>query len=192
MKLQKDFYLHNNVVALSKSLIGKVLCHSTQGQILRGIICETEAYRGESDKASHAYGGRKTQRTEVMYAEGGRTYIYLCYGIHHLLNVVSNEENIPHAILIRGIVPLEGLNQMLQNRKLNEVKKNAFIGPGKVAQALNLSIKDNNCSLLDDKVWIEDREILVNEDDIKTGNRVGVEYAQEDAHLPYRFQYFDF
>ena len=112
MKLQKDFYQREDVLTISRELLGKVLCTQFEGELTSGIIVETEAYAGETDQASHTYGGRRTLRTEVMYAPGGVSYIYLCYGIHHLFNVVTNFEGIPHAILIRAIKPIDGIDIM--------------------------------------------------------------------------------
>lgn len=189
MKLSTEFYLQKDVVDLSKQLIGKVLCTSIQGEFTSGIIAETEAYAGELDKASHAYNGRRTARTEVMYAKGGISYVYLCYGIHHLFNVVSNDENVPHAVLIRGIEPLDGLDIILKRRGVIKSKKNICIGPGKVAQALGIDLTINAESLQGNRVWIEDRLIPVDTKKIISGPRVGVDYAEEDALLPYRFQY---
>ena len=119
-KLDYFFYSRGDVLKISKELLGKILVTQFNGQITSGRIVETEAYRGEIDKASHAYGGRKTKRTEIMYGEGGTAYVYLCYGIHHLFNVVTNKKNIPHAILIRALEPLEGIDIMRdRTRKQN-------------------------------------------------------------------------
>src|SRR5882724_8707271 len=118
MKLEKDFYLSEDVVQISKDLLGKYLCTKIEGKLTCGIITETEAYAGEIDKASHAYNNRRTKRTEIMFAEGGVSYVYLCYGIHYLFNVVTNYKNAPHAVLIRAIKPVEGINEMLKRRNI--------------------------------------------------------------------------
>src|SRR5437868_461481 len=110
MKLKRDFYLRSDVVQIAKDLLGKYLFTNFNGKLTGGIITETEAYAGEIDRASHAYGGRRTKRTEIMFAQGGTAYVYLCYGIHHLFNVVTNNKNIPHAILIRAVKPIEGID----------------------------------------------------------------------------------
>src|SRR5690349_17324323 len=102
MKLSREFYLREDVVRISKELLGKYLFTFIDGKLTGGIITETEAYKAPEDKASHAYGGRRTERTEIFYSEGGVSYVYLCYGIHHLFNVVTNQKDIPHAILIRA------------------------------------------------------------------------------------------
>ena len=120
-KLQADFYQREDVLLISRELLGKVLCTNFYGKLTSGIIVETEAYAGVTDKASHAYGGRRTKRTETMYASGGTAYVYLCYGIHHLFNIVTNKENIPHAVLIRSIQPRDGIEIMLQRRNKKKV-----------------------------------------------------------------------
>ena len=190
MKLSSDFYLQSKVLTIAKDLIGKVLVTKINGKITSGIICETEAYMGIVDKASHAFGNRRTPRTETMYAVGGIAYIYLCYGIHHLFNIVTNVEEIPHAILIRGIYPLNGISEILKRKKANKLKKNIGIGPGNVSTCLGLHTSMDKTSLLGNKIWIEDRQIKVNKKEIIIGPRVGVDYAAEDAKLPYRFQYW--
>jgi DNA-3-methyladenine glycosylase len=190
MKLNLDFYTQADVVSLAKQLIGKVLVTKLDGVLTSGIICETEAYNGIVDKASHAYGNRRTKRTETMYARGGVAYIYLCYGIHHLFNVVTNVANVPHAVLIRGIQPLDGIDAILKRKNLATLPPNLGIGPGKVSSCLGLHTGLNNTQLTGHKIWIEDRGIKVPKTHIVTGPRVGVDYAGEDAALPYRFQYF--
>ena len=189
MKLSSDYYLQPKVLTIAKDLIGKVLVTKINGKITSGIICETEAYMGIVDKASHAFGNRRTPRTETMYADGGIAYIYLCYGIHHLFNIVTNVKNVPHAVLIRGIHPLDGLTEILKRKNLIEVKKNLGIGPGNVSTCLGMHTNYDKTSLLGNKIWIEDQKIKVNKKKIIIGPRVGVDYAGEDAKLPYRFQY---
>lgn len=190
-KLPKDFYLRDDVVQISKDLLGKHLYTCIDGQLTAGIITETEAYAGAIDKASHAYGSRRTARTETMFAEGGISYVYLCYGIHSLFNVVTNQKDIPHAVLIRGIKPIEGIETILARRNSNKLKKDLTIGPGKVSLALGINYKrHDNLNLLGRKIWIEDRGIKVKDKEITVGPRVGVGYAGNDALLPYRFQIF--
>ena len=125
MKLERDFYIRENVVLVAKELLGKVLFTKINGKITAGIISETEAYAGITDRASHAYNNRRTARTEIMFAEGGTAYVYLCYGMHHLFNVVTNKKDIPHAVLIRAIKPIDGIPTILKrrNRKKREAKK---------------------------------------------------------------------
>ena len=187
-KLPKDFYLQVDVVSLSKQLLGKVLYTKDGKTITAGIITETEAYAGTTDKASHAYGGRRTSRTETMYAEGGVSYVYLCYGMYSLFNVVTNRKDIPHAVLVRAIQPLEGIEKILQRRKSEKLKKGLTTGPGKVSMALGINFRSHNAQdLAGNKIWIEERGIVIPERLINKGPRIGVDYAGEDAKLPYRF-----
>jgi DNA-3-methyladenine glycosylase len=153
-----------------------------------GIITETEAYNGIIDKASHAYGNRRTNRTEIMYRSGGCAYVYLCYGVHSLFNVVTNKEDLPHAVLIRAIQPLHGIEIMeLRRGKLRSTK--AFTGgPGTVSQALGIHYSASGLSLMESKIWIEDQQIKIQKSNIIAGPRIGVDYAGEDALLPYRFR----
>ena len=187
MKLDESFYIRNDVVKISRELLGKVLVTKSGSKITSGIITETEAYKGIVDKASHAYNNRRTQRTEIMYRTGGTAYIYLCYGIHSLFNVVTNEENIPHAVLIRSIVPDKGLKWMLNRRGVKAAGKKTFSGPGSVSQALGIHYSDSGLSLFGNKIWIEDTGHKVRPGQIKATPRIGVDYAGEDARLPYRF-----
>jgi len=187
MKLSRDIYLQHDVVALARQLIGKVLVTNFNGEYTSGIITETEAYAGVVDKASHAYGERRTPRTETMYAQGGTGYVYLCYGIHHLFNVVTNVEGIPHAILIRGVKALEGIDIIRQRRNFPKSDKILSTGPGTVSQALGIKTTHDKTDLLGEHVWIEDRGIIVPDDKVKITPRIGVDYAGEDAKLPYRF-----
>ncbi len=120
-KLNRDFYQREDVLSISRELLGKILCTNFDGKFTNGMIVETEAYAGETDHASHAYGGRRTNRTETMYSPGGTAYVYLCYGIHHLFNVVTNAEDNPHAILIRAIEPIKGIESMLQRRNMVKI-----------------------------------------------------------------------
>ena len=187
MKLNKSFYQREDVVKIAQELLGKYLFTKFGRRLTGGIITETEAYAGEIDRASHAHGGRRTARTEVMFMEGGTAYVYLCYGIHSLFNVVTNKKNIPHAILIRAIKPTHGIPAMLKRRRMAEVRKNLASGPGTVSEALGIHYSDTGISLLGNQIWIEDRGYKVDKSKIISGKRVGVEYAGEDAHLLYRF-----
>jgi DNA-3-methyladenine glycosylase len=188
VKLPASFYLRSDVVKIARELIGKQLYTSRDGVVTGGIITETEAYRGEIDRASHAYGGRRTPRTEIMYREGGRAYIYLCYGIHSLFNVVTNKENIPHAVLIRAIYPIENIEAMRKRR--NKPKASAdklCIGPGTVSVSLEIHFSETGKSLLGNEIWIEDKGLKIPSRMITSGPRIGVDYAGKDARLPYRF-----
>ena len=187
MILPDSFYQRKDVVKIAKELIGKVLVTNFSNELTAGIIVETEAYAGAADKASHAFGNRRTNRTEVMYAHGGIAYVYLCYGIHHLFNVVTNVEHVPHAILIRAVEPLEGIDIMLQRRKKEKLLPLLTAGPGAMSEALGIKTKHTGLNLQGPDIYIEDRGIKVAKKDIVEASRVGVAYAQEDALLPYRF-----
>lgn len=187
MKLPLSFYRRNNTIAIAKELLGKVLVTAFNGKISSGIITETEAYLGVFDKASHAYGGRHTNRTKTMYQQGGVAYVYLCYGIHHLFNVVTHGEGEPHAVLIRAIEPLDGIPEILKRRKSKTLTKNITTGPGKVSVALGIKTNHTGESLIENTIWIEDRGIQVRKNEIEITPRIGVDYAGEDALLPYRF-----
>lgn len=187
MKLPLSYYLNPDVLFLAKDLLGKVLYTHIEGQTTAGIIVETEAYFGELDKASHAYGGRRTNRTEIMYSEGGVSYVYLCYGIHHLFNIVTSVKGEPHAVLIRAVEPLTGTEIMEQRRNMPVTKSAISSGPGSTAKALGIDHVLNKKDLGGEEIWIEDHGIKYTEDEIAASPRVGVAYAQEDAFLPWRF-----
>lgn len=187
MKLPFSYYLNPDVLFLAKDLLGKVLFTQINGEITAGVIVETEAYFGIQDKASHAYGGRRTNRTETLYQQGGVSYVYLCYGIHNLFNVVSSVEGEPHAVLIRAIEPLIGLEIMEIRRKIAATKAAISSGPGSAAKALGIDRTFNEKELSGEEIWIEDHAIRYTTDQIAAVPRVGVAYAQEDALLPWRF-----
>jgi len=187
-KLTKAFYQGMDVVSLSRELIGKKLVSSFDGQRTAGLIVETEAYLGPIDKASHAYGMRRTRRTEVMYGAGGLIYVYLCYGIHHLFNVVVSPKDVPHAILIRALEPVEGIDVMLARCRKPKLNYTLTAGPGNLTRALGLTTEHTGMSLTGrSPVWIEAGNRAISEDQITACTRVGVAYAGEDALLPYRF-----
>ncbi|NCC73306.1 MAG: DNA-3-methyladenine glycosylase [Sphingobacteriia bacterium] len=191
--LDKNFYLQPDVVKIARHLLGKVLVTCFDGNRTSGIIFETEAYAGISDRASHAYGGKVTKRNEVMYREGGLAYVYLCYGIHSLFNVVTNVKGIPHAVLVRGIWPFEGLQTQSSRLNGKPLNAEAGIGPGKVSKLLGLHYSHSGISLTEDPltnhkavIWIEDWGRIAAGNIIVT-KRIGVAYAGADALLPYRF-----
>lgn len=184
MILPPSFYLHEDVVQVAKDLLGKVIVTKIDGITTSGIITETEAYAGITDKASHAYGGRRTNRTEIMYAQGGVAYVYLCYGIHHLFNVVTNMQDIPHAVLIRAVEPLKGIDTMLQRRKKEKLQPQLTAGPGAMSMALGIQTLHTGLSL-SKGITLHDEGVKV--ENIIATTRIGVDYAKEDALLPYRF-----
>lgn len=186
-KLQLDFYRRENVLKIAEELLGKLLITNKDGIVTSGRIVECEAYAGVPDKASHASGGRRTDRNKVMYEEGGLAYVYLCYGIHHLFNVVTHSKDIPNAILIRGVEPIKGIEEMLRRTGKRKLDHTLTRGPGNVSKALGIYTSDTGLSLLDKKICLADDGFVYNEKEIFTSPRIGVDYAGEDALLPYRF-----
>ena len=186
-KLERHFYTRDDVVEIARALLGKVLCTDIDGCVTKAIITETEAYAGVEDRASHAHGGRRTPRTEPMFAEGGIAYVYLCYGIHHLFNVVTGSEGNPLAVLIRAGLPLAGIDEMLARRGKECIDKTLLSGPGSLARGLGIRTELSGTSLSGESIWIEDHDIEIADHAIGVGPRIGVDYAEEDAALPYRF-----
>lgn len=172
---------------MAKAFLGKVLTSQISGRLTSGVITETEAYAGIHDKASHAYGDCHTKRTAPMYLNGGIAYVYLIYGIHSLFNIVTAPADIPHAILIRAIYPVEGTDIMQKRRSHNKIK-GLTDGPGKLSQALGIHYSNSGEDLGGESIWIEDHGIVPQAGEIITGLRIGVEYAGKDALLPYRFR----
>lgn len=187
MKLKPEYFLNQDAVLLAQDLLGKVLFTKINNQITAGIIVETEAYFGIKDKASHAYGGRRTNRTETMYSKGGVAYVYLCYGMHNLFNVVSSVKDEPHAILIRAIEPLIGVEIIEHRRNMSRSKSAISAGPGSAAKALGIDRSFNAKDLTGDEIWIEDHQINYKKSEIIASPRVGIAYAQEHALLQWRF-----
>lgn len=186
--LHQSFYLRDDVVTVGRDLLGKVLCTEIDGLRTSAVITETEAYAGVTDRASHAWGDRRTRRTEPMYGRGGNAYVYLCYGIHHLFNVVTNESGVPHAILVRAGEVHSGLRTMLERRGKPAPDKTLLAGPGSLARALGITTELTGSSLLDGPIWIEDHGLRIDDARISAGPRVGIDYAGEDARRPYRFR----
>ncbi len=196
MLLPPDFFSHPDVVAIARELLGKKLVTRIDGVVTSGIICETEAYAGVTDRASHAFGGRRTARTEVMYGPCGTAYVYLCYGMHSLFNIVTNEAGIPHAVLIRGIIPVEGKEIMLRRAGKEKITREFGIGPGKVSKILGIHYSHSGMllggigtSADQPAIWVEDTEEKIYPKIIQAGPRIGVAYAGDDALLPYRFSF---
>jgi DNA-3-methyladenine glycosylase len=174
------------VVAIARELLGMVMITRIGGHTTSAIISETEAYKGAVDRASHAYGGKVTPRNRIMYGEAGHAYVYLCYGIHHLFNVVTNAPGTAHAVLVRAVVPVSGMDIMLHRRG---TKKLTTGGPGTLTQALGITTAHNGTDLLGRVITIEDHGITIPEASVIIGPRIGVDYAGEDALLPYRFHF---
>ena len=186
-KLGLDFYKRENVLQIAEELMGKLLVTNKAGIITSGRIVECEAYAGAPDKASHAFGGRRTNRNEVMYGKAGVAYVYLCYGIHHLFNVVTNSESIPHAILIRSLEPVKGIEGMLLRTGKKQIDNTLTRGPGNVSKALGIHTMDSGKALTGKNIFLADDGLAYSKEEIFTSKRIGVDYAGEDALLPYRF-----
>lgn len=188
--LPLSFYIREDVVQLSRDLLGKFLVTRVDGVLTSGMIVETEAYRGADDKACHAYNNRRTARTEVMFGEGGRAYVYLCYGIHHLFNVVTGPRDQAQAVLIRAVQAADNIPVMLERRGREKLSPQLSAGPGVLSKALGITTSLSGHSLLrtDGNIWIEDRKVEYSPDQILAGPRVGIDYAEECVHWPWRFR----
>jgi DNA-3-methyladenine glycosylase len=172
-KLPLSFYQRSNVLQIAEELLGKLLVTKINSAFTSGRIVEVEAYNGVTDRASHAFGGRRTKRNEFMYADGGVAYVYLCYGIHHLFNVVTNCKEIPHAILIRALEPVKGID--------------VTRGPGNLSKAMGIHTKFSGTSLRSEELFLADDGFTFNKKEITASPRIGIDYAGKDAFLPYRF-----
>lgn len=189
MRLSAAFYRQEDVVGIARALLGKYLVTKIGGAVSAGRIVETEAYRAPDDKACHAYGNRRTQRTAAMFKDGGHAYVYLCYGIHHLFNVVTGPSGKAHAVLIRGLEPTDNIPLMMDRRGFDRLRPQLTAGPGVLSQALGIKTAHTGCSLLaaDSPIWIEDRDSLPPSETISAAPRIGVDYAGECATWPWRF-----
>lgn len=188
MKLTHSYYQQEDVVAIAKDLIGKKIVSKIDGKLTSGIITETEAYRGYDDKACHAHLGRFTERTKIMYETGGVAYIYLCYGIHHLFNIITNTKDNADAVLIRAVEPIDGVEFMLERRGKEKLDKTLTSGPGNFSKAFALDKSHYGTDMTGDEIWIEDnKEFRFRESEITASKRVGIDYAEEDKDLPWRF-----
>lgn len=186
-KLPPEYYKSNDVVAITKDLMGKILVTFFDGKLTAGRIVEAEAYNGPFDKASHSHNNRRTKRTEVMYAKGGVAYVYLCYGIHQMFNVVTNTEGIPNAVLIRALEPVAGIAVMLERCTKSIHGFDLTRGPGNVAKALGLHTSHSGMSLQSEELYIAEDGFFYEPAELIVTPRIGVDYAGEDAMLPYRF-----
>jgi len=186
-KLPPSFYRREDVLQISRELLGKLLVTKWKGIETSGRIVECEAYAGVLDRASHAFGGRRTNRTEVMYSDGGLVYVYLCYGIHHLFNVVTYSRDIPHAILIRGIEPVKGIEVMTRRTGKEKPDNSLTRGPGNVSKALGILSMHTGMSLQGKELFIAEDGFSYPSGEIFTSPRIGVDYAGAHALLPYRF-----
>lgn len=185
MRIERKFYMRD-AVTVGKDILGKIIVKKTaDGKIMSGRITEVEAYMGATDKASHSYGGKRTKRTEVMYKEGGYSYVFLIYGMYECFNVTVGKKGDPQAVLIRGVEPLENKNFMWEKRKVKK-EKDISNGPGKLTKALGITREDNGVDLVaGENLWLEDDGYKVK--DIVETTRIGIDYAEEDALKPWRF-----
>jgi len=186
MKLTESFYERTNVVKIARELLGKCLFANSDGVITSGMIIETEAYSWK-ERGCHAYDGRMTSRNKIMFDRGGHAYVYLCYGVHNLFNVVTNRKGIADAVLIRAIEPVSGLDEMKKRRGDLQNPYHLTSGPGKLTKALGIDRSFNGKFLLNHDVWIEDIGERVSGKQIVTSKRIGIDYAGKDAKLPWRF-----
>jgi len=184
-KLSREFYTRPNVLTVARELLGKILVVPTRGKRVSGMIVEAEAYRGPHDRAAHSYGGRRTKRTETMYGSGGTAYVFFVYGMYNQFNVVTNATDVPHAVLIRALEPVEGIGVM-RRRRPGQADHNLTNGPGKLCIALGIDRKFDGADLLGNKVWIEEG-VSIPRSQIAAGPRIGIDYAEEWIHKPWRF-----
>lgn len=186
-KLPVEFYKRNDVILIAKELIGKIIITSFEDQITSGRIVETEAYIGLTDRASHSYGGKRTARNEHMYATGGTAYVYICYGMHQLFNVVTNQKDIPDAVLIRAVEPLKGIDIMLERTGKLKPDNTLTKGPGNAAKALGISKMHSGINLRKQDIIIVDDGSIISPSLIAASRRIGVESSGDAALKPYRF-----
>lgn len=186
-KLPIQFYKREDVILIAKELIGKIIVTDFDGCTTSGRIVETEAYIGLTDRASHSFGGRRTARNEHMYAAAGTAYVYICYGMHHLFNIVSNQKNIPDAVLIRAVEPLTGIDRMLKRTGKQKSDSSLTKGPGNAARALGISKDHSGISLLKNEIYIADDGFTPDQDLIGISSRIGIEGSGDAALKPYRF-----
>ena len=185
-KLPREFYTRSSVLTVARELLGKILVvPAGNGTKTSGIIVETEAYRGPQDRASHAYGGRRTKRTETMYGIGGTAYVYFVYGMYNQFNVVTNVNDIPHAVLVRALEPLDGV-ELMRERRSSQSDLNLTSGPGKLCIALGIDRTHDRADLLGNDIWIEEGR-SVSRSSIAAGPRIGIDYAEEWIARPWRF-----
>ncbi len=186
-KLPVEFYDRPGVVTIAKELIGKIIVTKFDAVVTSGRIVETEAYIGLTDRASHSFGGRRTARNEYMYAGAGTAYVYICYGMHHLFNIVTNKKDIPDAVLIRALEPIKGIEQMLKRTGKKTIDNTLTRGPGNAAKALGISKGHSGINLAKNEIFITDDGFEVNKKILGTSRRIGVESSGDAALLPYRF-----
>jgi len=187
VKLKRSFYDRKDVVKIAKELLGKILVTQVDAVRTSGRIVETEAYAGVEDRASHAFGGRRTARSEHLYGEPGTVYMYICYGMHHLFNVITNKKDVPHGVLIRALEPIEGVEHMLNRTGKPVADFTITKGPGNLSCALGVNKFHSGGNVFSNEIFIADDGLRYKKNDIVITKRIGVDGAREDADLPYRF-----
>lgn len=183
-KQPQNFYLQDDPLLIARELLGKLLVvPSETGARVSGMIVETEAYLGPTDKAAHSYGGRRTKRNEITYAAGGHVYVFFVYGIYFQLNFVTADVGVPHVVLVRAVEPVENIKLMRERRgPMRDI--NLTSGPGKLCIALGIDRTLNGELLTGDRLWVEN---FKTPRDIARGPRVGIQYAEEFIDKPWRF-----
>ena len=189
-KTPLSFFCTDNVQNIAQDLLGKIIYTNINGNISSALITETEAYQGPEDKASHAYNNKRTSRTDIMYHDGGCCYVYLCYGIHYLFNIITNQKNIPHAVLIRSGKVHSGFSYIKKRRGNNIHDSKLLQGPGNFTKGLGITMDFNKVQLHSKHIWVEDN--CIEHPVIEATQRVGIDYAGDDALLPWRYILKDF
>jgi DNA-3-methyladenine glycosylase len=186
MKLDRDFFTRTDTLRVARELLGKLLVVPTvDDRRVSGMIVETEAYLGEIDKAAHSYGGRRTERNEITYAEGGHVYVFFVYGMYFQLNLVTGLADHPHVVLIRAVEPVEGI-EIMRERRGPMKDKNLTSGPGKLCMAFGITRDLNGEDLVSgERIWVEEYRKVGKT--VESGPRVGIDYAEEFVEMPWRF-----
>ncbi|MDD3920689.1 MAG: DNA-3-methyladenine glycosylase [Eubacteriales bacterium] len=182
-KLPREFYTQDTLTVASE-LLGKLLCCNSGGVLTKGRIVEVEAYMGPEDQAAHSRNGIRSARTEIMYGSGGFAYVFMIYGMYRCMNIVTSAPGNPHAVLIRALEPVFGIENMIKRRNTQDIRK-LTNGPGRLCQAMGIDMRHYGANLCGNELYLEDDGVPVEE--IKTTPRINVEYAGEWAALPWRF-----
>lgn len=190
-RLPRDFFTRDGIT-VAKDLLGKILVHETPLGTIRGIITEVESYMGEEDKGSHTYGGRRTNRTEPMYHIGGTSYVYLIYGMYSCMNIAAMTEGIPQAVLLRSVVPADEESKALMiklrsTKNKGSVENHLADGPGKLCIAMGITREDNNIDMVESDTFYVTEGIRVLPEEVFSGKRIGIDYAEEAADYLWRF-----
>ena len=187
MKISQSFYQRDDTLLIARELLGKYLFTKVEDKVVGGIIVETEAYLGPEDRGSHSFNNKRTTRNEMMYEAGGVVYMYICYGIHDRLNIVTGTKGSSHAILIRALEPVAGIDTMKMRRGSSVDRIRLCKGPGALGKALGVSKLHNGVSLQGDEVWIEDQGLSISDDDVVSTARVGMNFDGVYKEIPWRY-----